>query len=258
MFVLQVFYHRLPLNSNFNTVERNLALTPLTDYMVVPEMHRNSSALQGIVNATIHRKLYHGEAPSMPLNVTTEISFVESMVSMLNSLFYKVFARFCCDLFCRGYHDISNIRRIIVDSKLRCSWSIACRRCSNYIFIVDFSPGFNILYKDNCKTRRETFKVWDVVWLIVEIWQYIINWYWIQFSWFIFPFPYPIFRITSLALGQSHDCPNASKGIMKNMGKSYWYRNTTRQNNRRKLWTYFLLTTQIKLHTMPTFIIFIT
>ena len=55
---------------------------------------------------------------------------------------------------------------------LRCSWSIACRRCSNYIFILDLTPGFNILRKDNCKTRRDTFKFWDLVRLILEIWRY--------------------------------------------------------------------------------------
>ena len=39
---------------------------------------------------------------------------------------------------------------------LRCSLSIACRRCSNYIFILDLTHGFNVLGKDHCKTRRET------------------------------------------------------------------------------------------------------
>ena len=41
---------------------------------------------------------------------------------------------------------------------LRCSWSIACRRCSNYIFILNLTPGFNGLGKDNYKMRREAFK----------------------------------------------------------------------------------------------------
>ena len=40
---------------------------------------------------------------------------------------------------------------------LRCSWSIACRRCSNYIFILDLTPGSNRLGKDNCKMRWVTF-----------------------------------------------------------------------------------------------------
>ena len=28
---------------------------------------------------------------------------------------------------------------------------------------IDLTPGFNGLGKDNCKTRRETFKFWDLV-----------------------------------------------------------------------------------------------
>ena len=42
-------------------------------------------------------------------------------------------------------------------SSFRYGWSIAYRRCSNYIFILDLTPGFFGLGKDNCKTRRETF-----------------------------------------------------------------------------------------------------
>ena len=34
------------------------------------------------------------------------------------------------------------------------------------------TPGFNGLGKDNSKTRRETFKFWDLVRLILEIWRY--------------------------------------------------------------------------------------
>ena len=56
---------------------------------------------------------------------------------------------------------------------LRCSWSIACRRCSNYIFILHLTLGFNILRKDNCKPRRETVKFGDLVRLILEILRYI-------------------------------------------------------------------------------------
>ena len=52
---------------------------------------------------------------------------------------------------------------------LRCSRSIACRRCSNYIFILDLTPGFIGLGKDNCKTRRATFKFWDLVRFILKI-----------------------------------------------------------------------------------------
>ena len=46
---------------------------------------------------------------------------------------------------------------------LRCSWSVACRRCSSYISILDLISGFNELDKDNCKTRRETFQFLDLV-----------------------------------------------------------------------------------------------
>ena len=47
-------------------------------------------------------------------------------------------------------------------------------RCSNYIFIPDLTPGFNGMCKDNCQMRRETFKFWDLVWLILEVWQYFL------------------------------------------------------------------------------------
>ena len=46
---------------------------------------------------------------------------------------------------------------------LRCSLSIACRRCSNYIFILYLRPDFNRLGKDKCKTRRESFKFGDLM-----------------------------------------------------------------------------------------------
>ena len=54
---------------------------------------------------------------------------------------------------------------------LRCSWSVVCRCCCNCIFILDLTPGFNRLHKDNCKMRWETFKFGDLVHLILETWQ---------------------------------------------------------------------------------------
>ena len=50
-------------------------------------------------------------------------------------------------------------------SSLRRSWSIACRRCSNYIFILNLIRGFDRLGKDNCKTTRDSekhlsFEIW--------------------------------------------------------------------------------------------------
>ena len=61
------------------------------------------------------------------------------------------------------------INPILLTYLLRCSWSIACRRCSNYIFIFDLAPGFNGLSKDNCMTRLEAFKFWDLVRLMLEV-----------------------------------------------------------------------------------------
>ena len=74
-------------------------------------------------------------------------------------------------------HQTSNISRTFVGNKIvdhsdACSWSIACRRCSNYIFIRDLTPGFNGLGNDNRKTGRESFKFWDLVRLILGILRY--------------------------------------------------------------------------------------
>ena len=43
------------------------------------------------------------------------------------------------------------------------------RRCYNYIFILDLTPGVG---KDNSKTRRETFKAWDLARLILKFGRY--------------------------------------------------------------------------------------
>ena len=50
----------------------------------------------------------------------------------------------------------------------------ACRRCFNYILILDLTSGFNGLGKDNYMTRRDAFKFGYLVWLIWEIWRYIV------------------------------------------------------------------------------------
>ena len=49
----------------------------------------------------------------------------------------------------------------------------AARRCSNYIFILDSTPGFSVLGKDNCKMRQESFKFGVLVHLILETLQYM-------------------------------------------------------------------------------------
>ena len=43
------------------------------------------------------------------------------------------------------------------------------------IFILDLTPDFNVSGKDNCKTRRETFKFWDLLRLILEVWRYVLR-----------------------------------------------------------------------------------
>ena len=55
---------------------------------------------------------------------------------------------------------------VIMCWSLWCSWSIACRCCSNYIFILDVAHGFSGLGKDNRKTRREIFDFWDLLRII--------------------------------------------------------------------------------------------
>ena len=75
------------------------------------------------------------------------------------------------------YRQVSNIRRTLVSNKIVdhsdvVFWSIACRRCSNYIFILDLTPGFIGLGKDNYKTRRETFKFGDLLRFILETLRY--------------------------------------------------------------------------------------
>ena len=59
-----------------------------------------------------------------------------------------------------------------------CAWLCKFTRtwCWLRVFIclqhVLVTPGFNGLGKDNCKTRRETFRLWDLVHLTLEVWRY--------------------------------------------------------------------------------------
>ena len=77
------------------------------------------------------------------------------------------------------YRQVSNIRHTLIGNKicrsLSSSWSIACQRCSNYIFILNLTPGFIGLGKDNCNTRGEPFKFGDFVRLKLEILWYVIH-----------------------------------------------------------------------------------
>ena len=41
------------------------------------------------------------------------------------------------------------------------AWRIACRRCSNYIFILDLIPGFYGLGKDKSKSKSKNFFIYS-------------------------------------------------------------------------------------------------
>ena len=64
----------------------------------------------------------------------------------------------------------SNIRHTLLGNKI-VDHSDVVGACSNYIFIFDLIPDLNGLGKDNSKARQETFKVWDLVRLILDIWR---------------------------------------------------------------------------------------
>ena len=71
-----------------------------------------------------------------------------------------------------NYHQVSDIRHFSRQLKcwsLRCSWSIAYRRCSNYIFILHLAP---IYCAKTTASQDEKRKLWDLVRLIFEILRY--------------------------------------------------------------------------------------
>ena len=90
----------------------------------------------------------------------------------------------------------THISRTLVGNKncwsLKCNWSITWRRCSSYIFILELTLGFNRFRKDNYKTKRETFKFWDSVSFILEVYNFLFRIGTGRFH----PFP----RLTSLIL----------------------------------------------------------
>ena len=75
----------------------------------------------------------------------------------------------------RIHPAVINVMYIVSNLGNDCPPNMACRCCSNYIFILNLIRGFNRLGRDNCKTRRETFEFWDLVRLILEIWGYMRN-----------------------------------------------------------------------------------
>ena len=95
---------------------------------------------------------------------------------LLNSLQFGLIT-----VHCLGMEVLSNLKYRIHLSRQwncwsrRCIWSITCRHCSNYIFILDSTPGFNESGKDNFKTRWKTFMFWDSMRLILAVWQYFLS-----------------------------------------------------------------------------------
>ena len=68
---------------------------------------------------------------------------------------------------------------------LRCSWNIACRRCSNYIFILHLTLGFNIQCIVQRQLQAKTRNIWDLVHIILEITQYLSVNQKVSFIWLI-------------------------------------------------------------------------
>ena len=61
---------------------------------------------------------------------------------------------------------------ILVGNKI-IDHSDTCPYCSTYIFILDLTPSFNGLGKDNCKTKWETSRFMGLVYFIFEVWWYV-------------------------------------------------------------------------------------
>ena len=91
--------------------------------------------------------------------------------------FDKMMNQYLADLdgvvICRQTSNISHLNKRWNCWSLRCSWSIACRCCSNYIFILDLTLFFNGLDKDNCETRWERFIFLDLVRLVLDVLRYV-------------------------------------------------------------------------------------
>ena len=99
-----------------------------------------------------------------------------------------------------------------------CSWSIACRCCSNYIFILHLTHGFNVLRKDKCKPRRKSFTFWDLVPLILHILRHIWNSYWFTQT----------IRLYSIASWYLHSLSSASSLLI--------HKRVIKTNNLNSIW----------------------
>ena len=78
---------------------------------------------------------------------------ISSMISLKSDPLVKVVYHQTQSHCFHNYRQVSNIKRTFVDNKIVDHSDVANRRCSSYIFILDWTPGFTWLGKDNCKTR---------------------------------------------------------------------------------------------------------
>ena len=109
---------------------------------------------------------------SIDIYFTCEVNILlyYSIMGIMINIGFSVMSMLCC-----SKHTYWTVLSCITENGLsvmyllRCSWSIACRHCSNYIFILDLTPGLNWLGKDNYKTRWETFRFWNLVRLILKV-----------------------------------------------------------------------------------------
>ena len=88
---------------------------------------------------------------------------------------YIVHLEYVYHIHMNKYHKTSYIRRTLGGNNcrsLKCSWSIACRRCSNYIFVLHLTFGLKGFGKERRKAVRESFKYSDLVRLVLETWRY--------------------------------------------------------------------------------------
>ena len=101
--------------------------------------------------------------------IATDVSYSCSALCSSLSAYMMYLPRNTCwlwlwhayPLFNLYYRQTSNISRTLVANKIVDHSDVvrdARRCCSNYILILDLTPGFNGLGKDNYKTRREPFK----------------------------------------------------------------------------------------------------
>ena len=75
----------------------------------------------------------------------------------------------------KNYPKISNINYTLVGNKLVDHSDVVgaspVGTAPTDIFILDLTPGFSGIGRDNCKTRWESFEFCDLVQLILEILQ---------------------------------------------------------------------------------------